>query len=508
MSLSENMKSAAKFAGCEKEINTLEGIIQYLNKNQVKNIAVLGETNCGKTTLINKLSGTEVRKPTKLSLGEEPLKVVFGSEEQEEGYETVNVKNNTLSEMGIAFYEIPINMAIDYESKLATGMLEKMDAVFYVISAITPFTASDAANIGALANKYPLMIYISKSEMFENDAEYKETVEYIKNEFTFRFDGVFFEFFDGKDADVEQKILALLNDMEVDEIRKNHITQIEQRAKNHISILLQQKLDELEKEKKTKEQEVLAAEDTLRQEQLEWNEVRLAMMEKEQEVIDYVDKKISIAKIAAKQDLMAKMDNASSLKKWVKEEYKSLLQAKLEVASKSVLDDAADIVNMHAAWLVAEVNRRFNQHLVIKDMQTGGTMTSSQNEKCGEKYDYTYIVLATEFGLAAGYTIFSSIPLIPTCIVAIPASLLTAVLIKGSVDEYKKYRKAVKKFVDSSCEKNFANLTKQLHKVIHKYYEDKIEQVRELSNASEINVDFGNIKEREAKIKDMLYKLS
>lgn len=508
MSLSENIKSAAEFADCTSEIKKLDEIIQYLDYNKMKNIVVLGETNCGKTTLMNLLAGVEVRKPTRLSLGEEPLKVVFDSDEKDADFETVNAENAMLSDKGIAIHEIPMNLAVDYETKLANPILEKMDAVIYVISAIAPFTASDVANIGALVNKYPLVIYVSKSDLLETEEEYKEILEYIKEQFAFRFEGCFCEFYDSKDSAAEKKILSLISEMEIDEIRKNHIAQIEQRAKNCVSKVLNQKLHALELERKAKEKEADAAEGAFREEQLRWNQIRLCMMEKEQEAVDYVDKKVIKSKIAVKQDLMEKIDKSSSVKSWVKAEFKPLLQEKLTAASETIRNDVADIVNMHVAWLVAEVNKEFDRQLVIEDMKISNTKMVSRCDECTERPTYRNMILAAGSGIVAGSAIVSSIPLTPTCIVAIPASLLTVVFIKGSIEEQKKYIKAVKKFVDNSCERNYTTLVKQIHKALHKFYEDMIDQIRKLSDMPGIHVEYDDMKEQEAQIKDMLYKLN
>lgn len=506
--LSEKIKELAKYAGRENEVNALEEMIDYLNNNKIKNIAILGETNCGKTTLINKLAGTEVRKPTVLSLGEEPLKVIFNAKEEETSeYEVINIDDPGLAELGIAFHEIPINMAIDYDSRQANAILEKMDAVIYVMSAIMPFTASDAANISAIVSKFPIIIYISKTDRFEDDNEYRETIEYIKNEFADRFEGSFCEFFDGNNDEAVRNILDIFKDMELEELREYHVTRVEQQAKEIVAAALNQELEKLAKEKRAKEQELAAAEDAYRQECLQWNEIRLSMMEKEQEVVDFVDKKLSVAKIAAKQDMVNAMEKASGKKAWIQEEFRPALEVKLEEAANTAVNEAKDMVSCHTAWLISEVNRRFNKKIAVKDMKYSGTRVAGGKENCDESYDYRKLLLAAGSGIVAGGVILSNVPLIPTCIVAIPASMLTVAFIKGSMDDYGKYNKSLKKFVEDCCEKHFTKLTKQVNENMRKHYEKMIEDIRRLSDDSGYEVDFGGIQEREDAVKKALNEL-
>ena len=54
-----------------------------------------------------------------------------------------------------------------------------MDAVIYVISAIMPYTRTDLGAVRAIANRFPVIIWISKADSFDVGREYSECKDYI-----------------------------------------------------------------------------------------------------------------------------------------------------------------------------------------------------------------------------------------------------------------------------------------------------------------------------------------
>ena len=111
MTLLEKMGHAAEAVGCEDEIKAADDVIRNLSAGNTAGIAVLGEENCGKTALMNKLAGQEVRKTTVLSMNEPPLMVIFGSGEEKPGFETAEVQAGQMA-ADVTIYEIPLSMAV------------------------------------------------------------------------------------------------------------------------------------------------------------------------------------------------------------------------------------------------------------------------------------------------------------------------------------------------------------------------------------------------------------
>lgn len=508
MKLFEKYSDIIHFTQSEEDIKIYEEIISSLESSKLKNIAVLGEMNCGKTSLINKLSGAEARKTTKISLDEMPLMVTFHSDETRDGYEKVDLHNEKCQELGVAFYEIPINQAVEYETGRPTKLLEEMDAVIYVMSAIMPFTSADVANLRSVVDQFPLLIWNSKTDMLDGEQEYQDCSDYIRTEFFNQFKGSFCEFYDGKNENAIQEILERFGEMGLEEIREFHIQQVEQQVKNILAGNLDKMLEDIKAKRQAREAEKGQADQNYRQQILLWNDIRLAMLEKEQETIDYGDKKISNAKISAKKNTILALKDAKNKQDWIQNEFKPMLETEIQSVAREVLDDVKDLSDSHVAWLISEVNRKFSKALVIDDMRRPAPHVEGNVEKFNSAPDYKKAVMAAGSGLVAGGAILSGLSLVPTCIVAIPASLVTLTLIRDSMKDHEEYNERLLRFVEECCDKNFAKLTKKVHDHINYYYEKVVAEIMAVSETGAPEIDFRDISDAEDAIKDKIRMLS
>lgn len=509
MSLSETLKAAAKAAGTENEVTGVEEVIVNLQEGKTKNIAILGEANCGKTSLINRLAGMEVRKPTKISMDEAPLMVTFHSGEEKEGYEIMDVSAPKCEEAEASLYEIPVHMAVDDETGQAALMLEEMDAVIYITSAVTPFSASDAANIEAVVNRFPMILYVSKMDLLENDEERTQAMEYIKEEFSRKFEGTDCEILDSLQADAADAILEGIKELALEELREFHIMRLEQQARDIVAQGLRRQLVRLEEKRKEREASEAATNDAYRQQLLEWDELRLRMLEKKQDAADIVDKEITRSKLAVKKDLTAQLGKADDKKKWMNHRLGKELQTELESVSRSVMEKVRVRAESDAAWLVNEVNKKFGVAIDVTDMKGNGTVQVEEGSgDAMETPGKGRLVAAAGSGLVAGGAFFSSMPLIPTSIVVVPALMAMYHFVKKDREDQEQYIKNLERITGECCDKNFAALAGQIQAAIDTHYGNIVENIRNLGSRKKTTVDFSDLEEQRARLSGMLENLS
>lgn len=500
--LTEKIYEAAKAAGCEAKVLEAKEIIAYLKENKTRNVAVLGETNSGKTTLINTLCGKEVRAATKLSLGEKPLKVVFSGEEKDDNYEIVKVENENYAD--VTFNEIPINEAIDYETKMPTAMLEKTDVVIYVVSAVMAMTASDIDTISNLMNKFPIIIYISKTDVLENAEEVVEVVDYVRDMVARTFNNVEMPIFATGDETVNNSIMEIIKGMEFDGIREFHIEKIVADAKQTVLDALNDKLNSFKEARAIREKEIADAEDELRDERLAWDKLRIEMLERSQETVDAIDNKMRRIKMATKQKLENSFNEAQNKNEWLKNDFKNILSDELENAARAVFDEATEITSSHGNWFIERVSEKYNKSITVEDLKcyySTPDINLSDDENNGPDRKKMYIGAGS--GLLAGVAIFS-LPIIPAAIIAIPATLAAVTFIKGSIDDNERYNKSVLVFVNKANEENFAKLASDIHLTVNAFYEKIIASMHSIVSGKKPTVDFSDIEAEENAIMRMI----
>ncbi len=522
MTLLEKMGHAAEAVGCEDEIKAADDVIRNLSAGNTAGIAVLGEENCGKTALMNKLAGQEVRKTTVLSMNEPPLMVIFGSGEEKPGFETAEVQAGQMA-ADVTIYEIPLSMAVDGTTGNILPMLEEMDAVIYVVSAIMPLTSTDFANIEAIADKFPLLIYISKMDLLENDEERGNCAAYVKNGMKEHFGVAIAEVFES--GALAEDIFERFSDFPLEEIRQFHIMRIEALAKETVIKKLQlqlDSLDDLQKEREA-EQEQKNVQDRLRQ--LKWDEFRVEMMEREQAAAAAADQKTAAAAKMAEKKLAGQFEQAQHKEEWINHMFQDALRYELKKAAESVMEDVSDMAQADAAWLASEVKRRMGVQLTVNTggsgkgmqftMDTGGRKgvqpavdSDGRDLKVYAQKPRYHKLAAAGTGLIAGGALLGSMTLIPACMVAVPASIVSYYFIKGSVRDKEEYHRELLSQVKKCCEKNFSGLTKEMHPLIHKSYERMTEDIRRFGILKIVQDDFADIRQQREELYGVLEELN
>lgn len=508
MSLAQTVVKAAKAAGTEEKVMEIENVISSLQGSNTKNIAVLGEANCGKTSLINKLAGTEVRKPTKLSMEEEPIMVTFHNGETKKGYQIVEVNAPKCEEAGISLYEIPITMAVESETGQTSLMLEEMDAIIYITSAVTPFSGSDAANIQALISKFPFMLYVSKADLLNSEEEYSEAMDYIRDEFSQNFEGVVCEILDSQQPDAEEILFDGIKDLDLNELREFHIMRLEQRAKEITAQGLRQQLEQLEIQRHKREEQEAEINAAYREQLLEWEEFRLRMLEKKQEAIEAAQKITMAAKAEAARHLIERLEKAGDKKDWINHQMGKYLQIELESASQDVMEELKRRTQSDAEWLINKVTQKFGVTMTVADMRENEFVQINESPRnTVENPKKDKLLAAAGSGLIAGGAVLSSMSWLPTCIIAAPAVWAMHHFVKRNREEQEQYQQNMERIVQECCDNNFNILNRQSQTAIDSYYEYIVENIRNLSSKEKTTVDFGDIENQRRQFLEILDKL-
>lgn len=479
MRLSEKWKNEAAAGRCEAELAVWDTVINYLQSDGTHSIAVLGETNSGKTTLLNRIAGREVRKPTLISMEEQPLMLTTCCGRKKPGYETVEMEPDRWGGADVSFFEIPINIAIDYETRGLSPVLEEMDAIIYVLSAVTPFTASDDANFAALAGKLPVIFYLSKAELLDNDEGRRSCTAYIQERIASRQKSA--ELIGGLQPDAVEALVTKVLELSTEDARQAHIERLERQAANVVALGLERRLAALEATRKAQETEREAAEQTRRDRTLVWDGLRIELMERAQRTLELADSQLAEANDMAEKRLIQSLRESGYSQDWRESQLEQELRRELEDALNNALSKAADRADADAAWLASEAYRKLGMQAEMEDLDDSPTAVlpiGGENARPQEPRR-AKLAAAAGTGLLAGGAILSGISLLPTCLIALPASFVAIRLLQEDMEEQERYRQELRRQVSECCDQNFQALSEALRLALDTHYSGMLDAVRE-----------------------------
>lgn len=165
-----------------KRIDATEAVAEYesrcasIENREHIGVVITGGSNCGKTTILNGITGVLLRETSSIPDEEPPLRVTFERMADLEGFDCRTVLNKHWNSEGAILYEMKRSDIIDdagYQKK----MLDLVDVVFYVISALTPFTREDMDTIKSLL---PLRVQVVLNQMdMIHDEDRPKVEEYV-----------------------------------------------------------------------------------------------------------------------------------------------------------------------------------------------------------------------------------------------------------------------------------------------------------------------------------------
>lgn len=506
--IKEKYKSLIAFTNCEPEAEIYDKIIKQLEADELKNVAILGQPGSGKTTLINLLSSRELIPVTSIRADEKKYMVTFDSGAERDGFIKINVTDGPEENKGIALYEMPVEAAIDFEKGVCTPELEAMDAVIYVMSALMPTTASDVDILRNVVNRFPLMVYISKTDLLDSTEDCEECREFVRGVFREAFEDTCCDFFDSGMQDAGKEMISRLSQMSVEEIRWLRISQLEYSAKAIITEKLRRMLDAVSEKRARRNLQAVEAEERLRENSLGWSSLRLSMLEKQQQTAEMAEKKISAAKDAAKQALVKSLYDSKKEKIWLKNSLRPMLEAEIKKTAGEVATDVTDMSQLHASWLLSELSRRFDKQLLIGNMHQHTIGISSNVKDFKGNPDLKNMFLSIGTSWVIGTTFVSGLSVAATASIVIPAAVLTAFFAKGLYDDQLSFRKQIAEFVEETCEDNFSRLIKTVRSDISNHYSKIVSDIISMSQERAEVVNFDDIDAEEKEIRDRLDEIS
>ena len=254
------VKELASRIGAAETVTEYESRCTAIGSREHTGVVITGGSNCGKTTILNGITGVTLREASNIPGDGQPLRVCFEKMEDLEGFECKTVLNKRWNAESAILYEMQLSDLID-ENGRKTQLADLADVVFFVISALTPFTREDVDALKALS---PLCVRVVLNKLnLVREADRAKVEEYVKG-FCARFgtgDPLVIRG-DDWDAAAEKFRDALPISSELARYRENHAGAVYRDAVNAVLEQAQRQLDALRAD-------MAAAEDSRLEEALE-----------------------------------------------------------------------------------------------------------------------------------------------------------------------------------------------------------------------------------------------
>lgn len=336
----DELNALAEQAGCLEVKDDYNEVRTQVRGNGMKQYAVLGDVNSGKSTIINLLAG-EKKLPVSARSNEHGKAAFVESDEH----------NCRWVELGFAAY-------MDDGAADADSPLWHMDAAIYVLSATTPFSQQDVAAVRACAaHGVPCSLVLSKLDVID-ESERDEIIAYIKAQAERHFGSdslvvintrdeeatrraVIHEFASAEDsADIREYMLAV----SYAKTLKARIAVEYESAKEKARIAS-------EKEKQTKQARL--------DEKLAWDKIKLEIEAHKLKLAEAVSEEMNRLYAGCVASLTDKAMLARSPKEWWEQSLEKEFRAELAGISTEIDRMICSRVAEDRDWLVQTVERRF-----------------------------------------------------------------------------------------------------------------------------------------------------
>ncbi len=163
----EKTQQIAHDLGLGQMVSDTMAAIETITSRKSTNVGIVGGQNSGKSHIINAIAGKEVREVSNISIEDEmPLRITFERTEVDPRFECVDIYNKNWNDENVVLFEFKASDIVK-NGKL-TEYADELDVVFYLISAMSVFTAEDISTLKALKN-HMVKIVFTKLDAIEEE---------------------------------------------------------------------------------------------------------------------------------------------------------------------------------------------------------------------------------------------------------------------------------------------------------------------------------------------------
>lgn len=171
------LKQLAVQIGADDAVAEYESRCASISSRELTGVVITGGSNCGKTTILNGITGIPLRETSNIPGNEPPLRVTFEKMEDWEEFDCKTVLNKYWNAESAILYEMKQSDLIDDIGR-SKQLLDLADVVFYVISALTPFTREDLETIKSLS---PVRVKVVLNKLsLVRDADQSKVEAYVE----------------------------------------------------------------------------------------------------------------------------------------------------------------------------------------------------------------------------------------------------------------------------------------------------------------------------------------
>ena len=329
----EEMQAIADKAGRKDLTGTASERIRQINERTKTGVFVTGGMNCGKTTVLNGITGTVLREPGLLSEKEKPLRVVFEKAEEENGFENRTVANREWNNEDAVLYEMKLDDILEEDGK-PKRILDLADVVFYVISAVAPFTAADMEAVRALSF-LKVQVVLNKMDLLDEDSsdQVEDYAEKICAGLGVPAPMVLKDVRWDQAAKTFRRALPSWKEREL--LRREHMEAVRREAAGELEEAIREQIrGAAVKSRQDMEEHARKTLETQEQQAL-WRRLRAQMLERCDELLTKVRENTERAQAAVSEELYASAREAQFDEDWIRKQIPRLMEEKIQSLAES-----------------------------------------------------------------------------------------------------------------------------------------------------------------------------
>lgn len=329
----EELQAIADKAGRKDLTGTALERIRQINERTKTGVFVTGGMNCGKTTVLNGITGTVLREPGLLSEKEKPLRVVFEKAEEENGFENRTVANREWNNEDAVLYEMKLDDILEEDGK-PKHILDLADVVFYVISAVAPFTAADMEAVRALSF-LKVQVVLNKMDLLDVDSsdQVEDYAEKMCAGLGVPAPLVLKDVRWDQAAKTFRRALPSWKEREL--LRREHMEAVRREAAGELETAIREQIrGAAVKSRQDMEEHARKTLETQEQQAL-WRRLRAQMLERCDELLTKVRENTERAQAAVIEELYASAREAQFDEDWIRKQIPRLMEEKIQSLAES-----------------------------------------------------------------------------------------------------------------------------------------------------------------------------